>query len=80
VRIQASSATTNSSASNVPGNITVMMSKITIAGEEIEFDAAAVAVSTNKIVKLFAKEKSAALSEEKRQDLFEKITKPKLYV
>jgi hypothetical protein len=38
------------------------MSKITIAGEEIEFDAAAVAVRTNKIVTLFAKEKRAALS------------------
>jgi hypothetical protein len=76
--MQTSSATTNPSASNVPGNTTVTMSKITIAGEEIEFDATATAVNTNKIVTLFAKEKRAALSEEKRQDLFDKITKPKL--
>jgi hypothetical protein len=59
------SLTASGGISNIPGNIVVTMSKITIYGEENEFDAAAVAVATNKIVTLFGKEKRAALSEEK---------------
>jgi hypothetical protein len=54
------------------------MSKVIIAREEIEIDTGAQAVSSNKTVTLSAKEKLTALSEEKRQELFDKITRPKL--
>ena len=58
------------------GNVTTM-SKVTVGGEEIEYDATAASQGTQAIV-LFKKEKREALAEEKRNDLFEKVTKTKL--
>jgi hypothetical protein len=43
----------------------MMMTKIVVGGEEIEIDTAVVAASLNQKVTLFAKEKRAALSEER---------------
>jgi hypothetical protein len=55
------------------------MSKVPIAGEEIEYDVTASGAAQQKAVILFAKkDKREKLAEDKRQDLFEKITKPKL--
>jgi hypothetical protein len=75
------SSTPRTTTSNLPqqtstSTSTSTMSKTTIDGEEIEYNVGN--MTTTKVVILFPKDKRVKLSEEKKTDFFEKVTKAKL--